>query len=163
MMTVSSTMVLSMFPNKVLHCLTRVKTDPAYRHWRCLDHVCDSWQRRDSEEDKPLVILGSKSKTQLLEACRGIHGSLTWSMSMPVLEVVLRRASTEGKASNTKLCSWALRTLAWCATSRLPPFRACSQQPKVTCMLDCLPRQRHIPCYATDQGLWSEGCMQAMP
>ena len=54
-------------------------------------------------------------------------------MSMPVLEVVLRRASTEGNASSTKLCSCVLSTLAWCATSRLPPFRACTQQAQVKC------------------------------
>ena len=40
-------------------------------------------------------------------------GELTWSMSMPVLAVVLRRASTEGRASSTKLCSCGPRTVAW--------------------------------------------------
>lgn len=50
----------------------------------------------------------------------------TCTSSIPILEVVLRRASTEGMASRTKLCSWGIKTLAWYATNLRPPFKACS-------------------------------------
>ena len=47
---------------------------------------------------------------------------------MPILVVVLLKASTEGNASSTKLCSWGPSTPAWCVTSRLALFNACNIQ-----------------------------------